>query len=156
MALVGAGLLTSPKVFAENTPGDGPMSTLIQKLADRFGLKEDEVRQVFEEERVERQAEREKRFEEKLDQAVANGELTVDQKKLIIAKRQELEANRPERNPGEFADMTEEERKTAMEGKRAEMETKRSELEAWAEKNGIDMKYLMGGFGMKGGHPGFR
>jgi hypothetical protein len=52
--------------------------------------------------------------------------------------------------------MTEEERKTAMEGKRAEMETKRSELEAWAEKNGIDMKYLMGGFGMKGGHPGFR
>lgn len=58
-----------------------------------------------------------------LQSAVDNKEITSDQKKLIEDKRTELENKR---------------------------KTSREELKKWAEDNGIDMKYLMGGG--PGGH----
>jgi hypothetical protein len=38
-----------------------------------------------------------------------------------------------------------------MEANKATMESERESLEDWATQNGIDIKYLMGGFGMHGG-----
>jgi hypothetical protein len=121
------------------------------KIAAYFNLDEDEVRSFLEDERQERQEEMHVRFEERLNEAVENGELTEEQKSLILAKREELEVTREENRPEHDGEApTEEER----EAHRAEMEEERAALEAWAEENGIDMRYLMGagrgGFGGPG------
>lgn len=151
--VVGSGLLMSRVVQAEEGTRPNPFASLVQKIADKFGLNKDEVQEVVDEvraehqeemqqQREERQAEMETSFEEQLTQAVESGEITKEQKQLILAKREEINASRQTATEG-AEDMTEEER-------RAARETEREELETWAEENGIDMKYLMGGFGGKG------
>lgn len=103
--------------------GYGPMDkTLIQKLVDRFGLKEEEVQSVFDEVRNERHQEMQSRVEEQLSEAVQNKEITEEQKQLILQKKQELQ---------ELRDT--------------------EELNQWAEENSIDLKYLgIGMFGRNG------
>lgn len=63
--------------------------------------------------------------DDRLTDAVEDGDITEAQKKLIEDKRDELEEAR---------------------------DTRRDALEQWAEDNDIDERYLMGGMGMKGGH----
>lgn len=106
---------------------------LVQKIIEKFGLNEEEVSKVVEEYRSENQGNR-------LDEAVANGKITSEQKDKILAKMEELQKENLN-----FQDMTQEERRT-------QMETHRAELEKWAEDNGIDASYIMG-FG-KGPHMG--
>lgn len=132
---------------------DNPMSSLVQKIADRFGLNEAEVQTVFDENRAEHQAkmeaEREKkqaeiisRLEERLDEAVSNGEITEEQKALILAKQEELTSNRQAQMES-TKDLTNEERRQIM-------ETAREALQTWAQENNIDIKYLMLGPGPDG------
>ncbi len=112
---------------------------LLQKLVERFGLNEDEVKQVFDEQRTERQVARQAEREEKLNQAVGDGVITEEQKQALISKHEEMRANRPER--GEFKDLSKEERQ-------AKREEHRSEMQAWFESQGIDHEALreyMGG-----------
>jgi len=135
--VLGAGLLKSGIVFAQGN-GQERMSTLVQKIADKFNLNKDEVQAIFDEdkairetemkaEREARRAEMQTKYEERLTQDVTYGKITEEQRKLILAKHKEMEANR----------------ETKMEGNR-------TELEAWAKENGIDSSYLMGGFGGRG------
>lgn len=147
ITLAGAGLFTSGKVFAQSTPSSDPMSSIVQKIADKFGLNKSDVQAVFDQERTERQAEMEAKYETQLTQYVTEGKITEAQKQLIITKHKEMQANRQTERQT-MQGKTAAERKTAM-------ETKRTELETWASQNGIDVKYLMGGMGMKG-HGGFR
>ncbi len=130
--------------FAQTTATD-PHTSIIQKLVTKFGLKEDEVKAVFNEERAERQKEMQTRLEERLTQAVTEGKITEDQKKLVLAKHEELQKER-ETNQEMMQNATPEER-------RAKMQERRQELQTWAEQNGIDIQYL-GGFkaGFKGMH----
>ena len=100
---------------------------VMQKLVERFNLNEDEVKAVFDDFRVERQAEMKARFEERLNQAVSDGQISEEQKQLIIAKHEEL---------------------------RAERNAKRDELKTWAEENGIDLQLFFGPKGGRGKHPG--
>jgi homospermidine synthase len=145
IAVIGTGALGIGTVFAETTTTDNPMTSLVQKIATKFNLKEADVQAVFNEERDTRRAEMEKRYEEQLSTYVSEGKITEDQKKLILAKHEEMEKNRPEM--GEMKNLTQEERK-------AKMDEKRQEMETWAAANGIDMQYMMGmGKGMGG--PGF-
>ena len=114
---------------------------IVQKLVERFNLNTEEVQQVFDEARGERQQEMQVRFEERLNQAVSEGKINQEQKEAIMAKKDEMKANR-----GEFKDLTPEERHQNREAHRQEMET-------WAEENGIDlslMPMLLGG-GHRGG-----
>jgi len=145
LAVVGAGLFAVKNVSADEA-NTGPMSSLVAKIADKFGLNKDEVQAVFDEDRTEREADRQKSYEEKLSQLVVDGKLTEDQKNLIIAKNKELEDARKS-NMESMKSLSDAERKSLMEKERLELET-------WAKDNGIDIKYLMGGFG-KGG-PGGR
>ncbi len=118
---LGAGLLAVTKVSAKNSSnGRNSMQSIVQKIADRFGLKKEDVQAVFDQERQDRQAEKEARYMSYLDQLVKDGKITEEQKQLIIQKHKEIEANRI---------------------------TERKTLEDWASKNGIDIRYLMGGFG---------
>jgi len=132
------GLAGVKAVSAEDSEGYPP---IVQKLVERFNLDVSEVQKVFDEEREERHQEMELRFEERLNQAVTEGELTQEQKEALLAKKAERQAKHEE-----MKNLSEEERRTAMEQEREEMKT-------WAEENGIEM-FRLGGFG-EGGHHGF-
>ena len=120
---------------------------MIERLAERFSLNQDEVRSFFEGEREARQAKRQAAFEERLSGAVSEGKISESQKQLILEKREELRAER-EANRESYRDMDRDERREARKSRRAE-------LQAWAEENGIDMRYLVGRHGKGGPHGGF-
>jgi hypothetical protein len=93
---------------------------LVQKLASRFNLSEDEVKAVFDEAHQAREAERQAMISEHLQKAVDDSSITAEQKILIENKLKEIHERR---------------------------EVEREKLKAWAEDNKIDMKYVMLGHG---------
>lgn len=130
----------SAAVFADtDSSGQG---SLVERIATKFNLDESEVQAEFKAHGQERQ-------EARLDEAVADGTITEDQKTLLMEKRAEMAESRPD-----FSDMNEEEAMAAR-------EEHRTEMKAWAEENGIDLEALrpeggqkhragMGGFGGNG------
>ncbi len=116
--------------------------SIIQKLADRFGLNVSDVKAVFDADKQERKAAMQTKFETQLTQDVTDGKITAAQKQLILDKRKELEANR-QTNFANLQNLTPDQRKAAF-------TARRQDLEAWAKQNNIDLKYLRGGFGMRG------
>lgn len=151
VAILGAGVLTSTQVFAQTS--NDTTSSIVQKIADKFGLNKSDVQAVFDQEKSDREASMEAKFESQLDQDVKDGKLTDAQKQLIISKRKELESTRQTQMQS-MQGKSQDEIKAAMEANKATMESERKSLEDWATKNGIDIKYLMGGFGMRGGMGG--
>ena len=152
--LLGAGAYGVGGAYASESDSNF-RNSLIEKIAQKFNLNKDEVEKVFKEDREERRTQMEERFNQRLNEAVSNGELTEAQKSLILAKREELQKEREakiteKRNKGERPS------KEEMETRHQEMKTQREALEKWASDNGIDLKYLMGlgGFG-RGEHKGF-
>ena len=96
---------------------------MIQALAERFGLNEDEVEEVFDEIRADRFAQMQQAHEDGLNQAVEDGVITQEQKNALLAKHEE---------------------------KSQERQQHREEMQAWFEEEGIDheaLKEYMGGFG---------
>ena len=147
IALLGIALLGTQYASADDV--SNPQNTLVQKIASKFGLNQDEVQKVFDEARDEHQAEMQKKHEERLNQLVTDGKITEAQKTLLLNKHKELQAER-EQNRDEWQNLTPEE-------KRSQMETRRTELETWAKENGINVENFHGeGFMMKmGGRHGF-
>lgn len=118
-----------------------PHQTIIERLAERFGVETSEVQSVFDEVHQERQAEREAQVSERLQAAVDAGDLTAEQMQLILDKMAQMRQNKPEK-PENWQDLTQEERRAAMETRREEMQTRKAKLEIWAEEHGIDLQYL--------------
>lgn len=136
LALVaGTTYLATNKVSAFMGNGNVDENPMVQKLAERFGLNQDELKSFFEEEREAHQEKMQAQFEERLNQAVADGKITEAQKQLILQKHEELRAARQENR----------------EEKQEDRETRRAELEAWAKEKGIDMKFFSMGGGPKEG-----
>lgn len=135
--------LTGAGAASAATNAQSGSDSLVAKIAQKFSLKEADVKEVFEEEKASRDTERKTANEERLTQAVTDGKITDEQKKKILAKQEELQANR-ESDREAMKDKTAEERRTAM-------ETKRAELEKWAEENNIPVEYMHSGKGA-GGH----
>jgi hypothetical protein len=129
---------------------------MIGRFVERFGLDQDDVQSFFDEERQTRQEERQAEYEARLSDAVSAGELTEEQKRLVLAKHEEMRVQAE----GERGNRGEEGREER-EAHREEMDSRRAELEDWAEENGIDMKYFgspegFHGHGRHGGpHGGF-
>ncbi len=92
--------------------------SLISKLAEKFGVSQDEVQSVFDENREEMQAEREAEASERLQGLVDDGTITAEQKTAIEAKKDEMQTAR---------------------------ENQKTELEAWADEQGVDLHLLRGG-----------
>jgi hypothetical protein len=111
-----------------------PQSSLIDKIAKKFNLNKDDVKAVFDQNRSEREADRQKNIEDKLNQAVTDKKITSEQKDKILAKLKELQTDR-DANHDAMQDKTPAERKAAMDAKRAE-------LEQWAKDNNIPTEYL--------------
>ncbi len=136
LTIVGAGFITANSISAQ---GGEQHDTLIQKIAEKFNLNQNEVEQVFNEAREEHQAQRQQemqqRMQERLNEAVANGTITQEQKELLETKHEEMRKER-EANKESWQNMEPEERREAAEQRREAMEN-------WAEENGIDLKALM-------------
>lgn len=128
--IYGVGQASAETGWHDNSP-------VIQKLVDRFGLDESEVQQVFTEARDEQQLQRQLEFEEYLETAYQNGEITDEQKQAILEKHAEMMAERQNIDREEFQNMSREE-------KQAQNETRRAEMDSWADENGVDLKYLFG------------
>ena len=124
--------------------GPADQSSLIQKIAEHFGLNQDEVQTVFneyrQEEQTQRQAEMQTKREEVLSQAVTDGKITQEQKSAILAKEAEMQ-----QQVSELKDLSNEERQT-------QMTALREEMRAWFESQGIDETQL--GLGRLGEGPG--
>lgn len=118
------GTIVGTQAFAQSTASSDGFPPVIQKLMDKFNLNTNDVQSTLDEVKSERQAEMETRYEERLTQAVSDGDLTEEKKQLILNKHKELVG---------------------------QMEQQKTDLQKWADDNGIDLKYL-GGFG--GGHGG--
>lgn len=148
LSLVGYG---TARAYASN-PDKYP--SIIQKLVDKFGLNEDEVKAVFDEDRKGRQQgmqarfeeqkkEMETRFEEQLNQAVADGKINEEQKQAILIKKEEMQADREE-----LKNLSAEEKEERVKAHQQEMET-------FAQEIGIDSELLSTFFG-RGFGPGPR
>lgn len=115
--LVG-GLALGSNVFAQSENaqnGNGVMD----RIAEHFNLDQAEVNSFMMQMHEERQTEMQSRMDERLTEQVLQGNITEEQKQLILDKQQELHAD---------------------------MEQNRQELHDWAEENDIDLQYLrMGG-----------
>jgi molecular chaperone DnaK (HSP70) len=116
--------------------------SLVQRIAEKFNLNQDEVQVVFDEFKGERQAEHRAKLEERLQKAVDEGKLTAEQRDAMLAKMDEMK-NFME----SLKDKTPEERKDALEQKHAE-------LKKWAEDNDIPEGFRM--FFGPHGKPGHR
>ena len=145
LAVVGVSVLGATSALASTT--SNTESTIVQKIADKFGLNKDEVQKVFDQERADRKSQMEQKFEDNLTSLVNDGKITDAKKTLILNKHKELEAQKGSQK-SDFKNLTPEERKS-------QMDAKKTELENWAKENGIDLKYLFGGFGggMRGHRP---
>lgn len=148
VAIMSGSVLASTQAFAASNATDEsvPMSSLAQRIAEKFGLDQAEVQVVFDQEREAMHAKMQADYEERLTQLVSEGKLTEQQKQLILSKHAELQANRQSVIEG-MKDKTDEERKVAM-------NTERQELTDWAKENGIDVQYLMFKHGRGHGRPG--
>ncbi len=145
--IVGSSVVATSAMANESTSGQGRMSGLVEMIAQKFNLNQDEVQAVFEQAREEQHAQHQAQELERLEALVEEGTLTQEQKVLITAKQAELKASQ-ESQKESFQDMTLEERQEAM-------ETQKAELEAWAQENGIDITLLQQGRRGAGG-PGGR
>lgn len=147
VTVLGFGVLGASSVSAQSTTNtQNPMSPLVQKIAEKFGLNQSDVQAVFDEVRKEKPAKMQANSEAQLSQLVTEGKITEAQKQLILQKRAELDAQR-KANKESMQNLSEEERK-------AKMQEEKAALEAWASENGIDSRYLMQGRG-HGGFGGF-
>lgn len=125
------GALGVQAVFAQEDP---MYHTLVTRIADEFGLDEDQVEQVIHELREERQAVMHARWLEMLDQAVRNGKVTPEQRQALIDRHAEV-----------FQEM-ESIRLLPFKERRAETRRVRDEFRAWADENGIDLPAVGLGF----------
>ena len=124
LALIGlVGVVTGADAF--NQP-------VVDKLVEKFDLNEDEVVGVFDEIHQERLQQKQEQMEAGLDEAVAAGVITSDQKQALLDKQAEMQQER---------------------------EQQREEMRQWREESGIDFEALApykGGCGGRGFGPGER
>ncbi|HLE49484.1 MAG TPA: hypothetical protein VI819_05645 [Patescibacteria group bacterium] len=114
------------KVLADDVDGYPP---IVQAIADKFGVDESDVTEVFDQERVRIQDQRQALYEQRLSEAVAAGVITQEQSQSISDKHKEYVAE--------------------MEAIKLQH---RDEMQKWIGDQGIDQDKLMQyiGFGSGG------
>jgi hypothetical protein len=132
----GAAMFGVSQVSAQNTNGS---SDLVQMIAQKFNLPQDQVQQVFSEHKEKHHVQMQVKMEERLTQLVSDGKLTESQKQAIIAKMVEMKNTF---KPETLKDLTSDDR-------REKMEQHKREMDEWALSQGIDPSLLM--FKMKMG-----
>lgn len=146
-----AALSTAGVVSAQSeSRGGGRMDNIVTAIAEQFGLNQEEVQQVFEDERAARRQEREAELNKDLAQLVSDGELTQEQSNAISEKRSGLQAEREK--------MRESDQSLTRDEMGQQRESHRTELQEWANENDISseyLRYVVGGHGWHHGPRGF-
>lgn len=124
LAITGVVIMGAAAVSAQDNEA---APSIVQRLAERFGLNHEEVQSVFDELHEERMQRHQIIIEERLDQAVADGVITDAQKEALLAKKAEIREKRDQHH---------------------------EEMQAWMDEQGIDPEKLApyGGFGHHGMH----
>lgn len=145
--VLGLGALTfaTSKVMADDNVR--PFNT---RIAEHFGLNQDEVDDFMGQMHEERQAEMGQRHQERVNSLIEDGTLTEDQAKMLEDRHEEMRAEK-EANLEQWRNMSREE-------KQAQMEDHHQENQQWAEENGIDLSAISmsergfseNGFGRRG------
>jgi hypothetical protein len=115
---------------------------VIQRIIDKFNLNKDEVKNVMNDFRIEKQKDAQANFEEKLSQAVKDGKLTEEQKAKILEfhnKMQEQKVNWQSLMPTE---------------RKEKIQALKKEMQDWVNSQGINYRDFMG-FGLMGGNKRF-
>lgn len=133
-------LVAGGAVMAHNTTTGN--NTLVEKIATKFNVSKDEVQKVFDEDKEVRHAEMEKKYEERLAQAVKDGKLTTEQKDKILAKHKEMKVQMKAMH-ADVKDKTEH---------KAAMKKHHEEMQAWLKANNIPEEYMR--FVIKADGPG--
>ena len=148
VATIGITGLGAAGIASAATDTTTESSSLVDKLATKFGLKKADVQAVFDEERTARDAKRLQNITDKLAAGVKAGTITQAQSDKILAKVKDLQANRQAQHD-KMESMTSDERKTAM-------DAKRTEIQQWIADNDIPAEFARllhrGGHGGFGGH----
>lgn len=130
VSAVGAATVSASSTESEYPP-------IIEKLAEKLGLDQNQVQAAFDEVRQEQK-------EARLDEAVEDGDITEDQKDQILAKQDEMQTAIDEINDQELT----------ADARREAIQTIREDVRNWADENDIPT-YLIGIGGSDGiGGPG--
>lgn len=125
-----------------NTTSDSSSSqSLVDKIATKFNLNKQDVQAVFDQNKQDHEAERQKKVQARLDDLVKQGKITSAQETQILDKLKELQSYRDS-----LTGKTRAERKQLLEQKRAE-------LEQWAKDNNIPTDIVPFLNGPKNGAP---
>jgi hypothetical protein len=140
LAVVVAGTYGITQAKADSSTGD----PLVQKIADTFHLDKSKVQAVLDQNHADRQKQMEANYEDRLTQAVKDGQLTQTQKDAVLAEHNQLKTEMDAARSSSETD------------RHSKMEQIRTEAENWAKQNNIDIKWLMPGphghMGPMGGH----
>ncbi len=128
IAIIAITLMSANYVSAQEGVVNRP---IVQRLAEKFNLDTNEVQKVFDEERETRQAERYALFVEKLDDLVAEGKLTQEQKDYLVAHHEKMQGVHEEMITLEPSE------------RREKAQSLHSELEVWAESQNLDLSEIM-------------
>lgn len=138
----GTMILNANQVHAQSN--NNPLSKLVQMIAQKFGLDQNQVQSLvdqFQQEQKQNRVQKMKNKEKsRLDQLIQQEKITSIQEQAII---DELAALKSKYNTNNLKSMTLEERK-------AQFQAMQNELNSWTKSQGIDPTLIMPGFG-KGG-----
>lgn len=146
-SILGTGLAASGfTAYAATTPNpNGPMTNLVQAIAQRFNLNSTDVEQVVEDtmasNRALRMAEQETAYQDRLNKALSLGKLTQEQVNKLLERHQTVKAERES-----LAGKTGDELRNAL-------KTIQTENQTWAKDNNIPIEFLGPGvraFGPRG------
>jgi hypothetical protein len=126
------GLMRASSIYASDKEEN--RSSLVRKIATKFGLKESDVQAVFDEEMGSRKSRMKQNFIDRVDQLVKDGKISQEKKDLILKKHDEVESKRDSQRTA-FQSMTR--------GQRLEVQKKEhQEMQEWASANDIDIRLL--------------
>lgn len=139
-AILLSGGLFASSAFAQ----DSTANNIVADIANKFHVKQSDVKAVFEQHKQEMDATRQQKVADRLSKAVADGKITAAQKELIIAKLKQVEQK-----------LTDIQKLTDVTARKTAMDQLTSGLKTWADQNGIDSKFvpIPGPRGAHGGLP---
>lgn len=124
----GVTLVSAKAVQAQDSSS---LTNIVQRIAQRFNLNEQDVQNVFDEMHNEHQTAMKEEAQTRLTEAVKNGTISQEQKNAILNKIEEMRAEKPD--VASLKNMTPEQR-------RQTMQEKRSEMESWAQEQGLSLE----------------
>jgi hypothetical protein len=139
--LVGGGIIWGGTRQISAQGNENRLAGLVQMISQRFNLKQEDVQSVFDQyqtqQKEQRQADRQKFEEHRLNKFVADGKITETQKQAIM---EEMKVLMEKYNPQNWKNMTKEQIQ-------AQIQAERDEISNWAKTQGIDPNSIGARFG---------